>query len=430
MAGKKIAMIGGGSAFSPVFLNAIAEKADSFRGSQVVLMDINSENLALIHTLGLKMFQAVGAEIELVRTTDRVTAIDSADFVITSYRPGGFIARALDEKIPLKYGIIGQETVGPGGFFMGLRSMKIMRDILREIEKTAPNAFLLNYTNPTNILTEAVTHYSPVKIIGMCDQSQGDKRRMAHALGVDVERVYYEAYGLNHAAWSSIFEIDGKDGIPLVLEQADRVLADPQTPAPVKRMFRLTQWYGRIPNRYMQYYYMHEEMVAEANASSKSRAEVIMDELPGYLTHYREESQKDVPDLQKMRGGSKAFGDFAVEVMHAIATDSNHVFILNVPNKGALPGFEADRVVEVPCLVNRFGAQPIAQQPLPDNVAGLIQMLAYYQALAAEAAWMPDRKIGVMALASNPLVQSIEVAEKLFDELAAAHREYLPESLN
>jgi 6-phospho-beta-glucosidase len=191
-------------------------------------------------------------------------------------------------------------------------------------------------------------------------------------------------------------------------------------------MFRLAQHYGRIPNRYMQYYYFHEDMLDEAVSSPKCRAEEIMDELPDYLDHYREESEKAVPNLVKMRGGSKAFGDFAVEVMHAIATDSNHVFILNVPNRGAVPGFEADRVVEVPCLVNRHGAQPLAQQPLPDEVSGLIQALGYYQALAAGVAWDGDRKSAILALACNPLVRSIEIAEKLFDEMAAAHRQHLP----
>ncbi len=426
MPGVKIAIIGAGSAYLPVFLSAITERADSFHGSRLVLMDIDDKNLDIIYRLGKQMAISVGAQIEICKTLNRREAIEDADFVFTTFRPGRFEARVLDEKIPLKFGVIGQETIGPGGFFMALRSVKVIQEIVEEMEALAPKAFLINYTNPTNIVAEAVFRYTPIKVIGLCDQLQGDKRRIAQALGLDVSRLNYEACGLNHATWSTSFTIDGEDGIPMMLDCAQEVLNDSETTLPVKRMFRLVQWFHRIPNRYWQYYYFHEEMFREAQGAEFCRAEEIMHQLPGYYAHYEEESRKPQPNVVKMRGGSTAFGDFAVEVISAIMEDANATFILNVPNQGAIPGFDDDCVVEVPCLVNKEGAKPISQNPLPHEVLGLVKMLAEYQTLASNVAWRGTREDAIRALVSNPLVLTLPKAEALFDALAFAHAEHLP----
>lgn len=429
MASVKIAMIGGGSAYCPVFLSAMLDLAESLRGSQVVLMDIDERNLGIIHRLGRQMASAAGAEIDIRKTMNRRQAIEDADFVVTTFRPGGFEARALDEKIPLKYGVVGQETVGPGGFFMALRSVKVIQEIVAEMEALAPKATLLNYTNPTNIVTEAVLHHSPINVIGMCDQAQGDKRRIAQAIDVDVSRIHYEACGLNHATWSTRFTIDGEHGMPFLLERAPEVIQDAEVPLPIKRMFRLMQWFERVPNRYWQYYYFHEEMVEEGLRAKMCRSEEILAELPDYFAHYEEQSRKPKPEVVRMRGGSKAFGDFAVEVIRAIVEDTNEMIILNVPNRGALAGFDDDRVVEVPCIVNKEGARPISQEPLPHEGLGPIKMLAEYQALAANVAWDGTRKEAIQALVANPLVLTLPKAEALFDELAHAHVRHLPERL-
>lgn len=429
MPSVKIAIIGGGSAYLPVFLSAITDLADTFRGSQLVLMDIDEKHLDIIYGLGKRMFTSAGAQIEISKTLNRREAIEDADFVFTTFRPGRFEARALDEKIPLKYGVIGQETIGPGGFFMALRSVKVVQEIVEEMEALAPKAFLINYTNPTNIVTEAVFRFTPIKVVGLCDQSQGDKRRIAHALGLDVSRLNYEACGLNHATWSTSFTVDGEDGIPMLLDHTQDILGDPETPLPVKRMFRLIQWFRRVPNRYWQYYYFHEEMIREAREDEFCRAEEIMLQLPGYYAHYDEESRKSQPNVVKMRGGSKAFGDFAVEVILAIVEDANAKLILNVPNQGVIPGFDDDCVVEVPCLVNKDGAKPISQNPLPHEGLGLVKMLAEFQTLASNAAWRGTREDAIRALVANPLVLTLPKAEALYDALAYAHAEYLPTRL-
>jgi 6-phospho-beta-glucosidase len=429
MANIKIAMIGGGSAFCPVVLSALIGAPGVFNNSQLILMDIHEENLNIVHSLGVQMVRAAGINLDIRKTTNRREAIDGADFILTSFRPGGFEARSIDEKIPLKYGIIGQETVGPGGFFMAMRSVEIIRGIVSEMEELAPNAFLLNYTNPTNIVTEAVLHNSSINIIGLCDQSQGDRRRLADALDMDVSRIEYEACGLNHATWSTLFKIDGLDGIPRILDKAIDIESDPKIPTPVKRMFRLVSWFERIPNRYMQYYFFHEEMLQEALRERESRAEMIMGELPIYFEHYREESRKKIPDVVRMRGGTKAFGDYAIDVIRAIVEDSGKKFILNVHNQNSIPGFDDDRVVEVPCIVDRIGAHPIRQAPMSHEGLAPIKMLAEYQALTSRVAWHGNRRDAIRALASNPLVLTLSKAEALVDEMVKAHRKYLPSRL-
>ena len=426
MNSTKIVMIGGGSAYCPVVLSEMVDAPEVFGDSQLVLMDINENNLNIIHSLGVQMAKAAGAKLEICKTTDRREALYGADFVLTSFRPGGFEARVLDEQIPLKYGIIGQETVGPGGFFMAMRSVEVIRGIVSEMEALAPNAILLNYTNPTNIVTQAVLNNSSINTIGLCDQSQGDKRRLADALKVDISRIDYEACGLNHATWSTSFSIDGIDGIPMVLEKAKDIEADKNIPPPVKRMFQLTTWFNRIPNRYWQYYYFHDELLEEALSNRHCRAEEIMTELQGYFDHYLEESRKPIPNVTKMRGGSKAFGDFAVKIIRAMIENSGEKFILNVQNQGSIPGFEDDLVVEVPCTVDRSGAHPIHQVKFPQELMARIKMLAEYQALAAKTAWQGDRRDAVLALASNPLVPTLPKAEALVDEMLQAFSKDLP----
>lgn len=423
----KIAVIGGGSAYCPVFLSALVEHGADFTASQLVLMDLHERCLDIIFQLARQMVACADLEIEIRQTAQLADAIDGADFVLTTFRPGFFQARALDEKIPLRHGVIGQETVGPGGFFMALRSIQVIREIVALMESSAPDAFLLNYTNPTNIVTEAVARYSHVKVIGLCDQVHGDKRRLAQALNLDAARITYRATGLNHATWSTHFSIDGQDGMPLLLQEVTRVLEDPAVPVPVKRMFRLVQTYARIPNRYLQYYYFPEEMMEEALSAPRCRAEEIMTELPGLYAHYEEESHKNPPNVVRMRGGSTAFGDFAIDLMRAISGDADSEHILNVPNQRALPGFDRDRVVEVPCLVNASGAHPLDQDPMAKESMRLLESLAEYQKLAAAAAWEGDREAAILALDANPLIQNIDLARALYDEMAYAHRDYLPD---
>jgi len=420
----KIAIIGGGSAYAPGLVNAFIHHAEAFSGAELALMDIAERELDIVYRLCSRLVQAAGVDLTISKHTEQQSAIQSADYVLTTFRQGGFEARAQDERIPLQYNIIGQETIGPGGFFFAMRTLPVIKRILDDIQQYAPDAVLVNYTNPTQIVAEAVTHFSDVPCISICDQTNDDKHKLLDAMDITPESVVLESIGLNHATWSTHFRIDGEDGVEVMLKHYDAVMAREDISNRVKRQFRLAREYGRLPNSYLQYYYYRDETVAEAKASAKSRAQAIIDELPGYYQHFQAQIDAETPRLTHVRGGS-IFGDMAVEVMRGLVTQNQSIHILNIPNRSAIPNFAPERVVEVPARLEPGGATPLVQDALPSDAAGLLHMLAEYQWLAADAIWN-ERDFGSLkrALAANPLVLSLSLAEQLLKEIIPLQNAY------
>jgi len=419
----KIAIIGGGSAYAPGLLAAFIDNADAFAGAELALMDIAAPELDIVHRLGQRLIAHAGVDLTLTATTDQQAAITGADYVLTTFRQGGFEARHQDEAIPLQFGVIGQETIGPGGFFFAMRTLPVIRSILADIQALAPGAVLVNYTNPTQIVAEAVTHFSPVPCISICDQTRDDQHKLLDALNMPDADVVLESVGLNHATWSTRFEINGEDGVEVMRRHMDAVLQRVDVSDRVKRQFYLADTYGRLPNSYLQYYYFREETVTEAQAAPQTRAQAILEALPSYYQHFKEQIAADVPRLTHVRGGS-IFGDMAVDVLRGLAQREGIIHTLNVPNRGALPGFAADRVVEVPARLEAAGATPLVQDPLPAEVMGPLHMLAEYQWVAAEAIWHGDRRALERALATNPLVLSLTLARQLLDAIMPHQRQY------
>lgn len=412
----KIAIIGGGSAYAPGLLQAFAAEAETFDGAELALMDVAAEELGIVHLLGRRLLE--GTEIEVTATTDRVAAIDGATYVLTTFREGGLAARHLDEAVPLEYGVIGQETIGPGGFFFAMRTIPVMKAIADEITRWAPDATLLNYTNPTQIVAEALTRHTDIRCIAICDQTEDDRVHIAEALGLSPADIRLEGAGLNHATWSTTCEIEGSDGVERMIHACDHVRARDDVSPRTKRQFELTRRFGRVPNSYLQYYYQREETVAEARRAKQTRAEAIAARLPGYYRHFREQAAADRPNLTEGRGGS-VFGDFAVRALRTLASGERARLTLNVPNQDRVfPNFAAERVVEVPCILDRGQISPEPQEPLPADQVALIAMLAEYQAAAADAIWSEDLDALPRALATNPLVVSLTLA----DDLLAARR--------
>lgn len=424
----KIAIIGGGSAYAPGLVNAFIQHGEAFAGAELALMDIADNELDIVYRLCTHLVRHAGVDLTISKHSTQQSAIQYADYVLTTFRQGGFEARAQDELIPLKYDLIGQETIGAGGFFFAMRTLPVIKMILEDIKHYAPDAVLVNYTNPTQIVAEAVTHFSDIPCISICDQTNDDQHKLLHAMDIQPETVVLESIGLNHATWSTHFFIDGQDGIEVMLQHYDRVMSRDDVSNRVKRQFKLAREYGRLPNSYLQYYYYREETVAEAKVSSKSRAQVIMDDLPGYYQHFQEQIEAENPRLTHVRGGS-IFGDMAVEVMRGLVTQDASIHTLNVPNRSAIPNFAADRVVEVPARLEMKGATPLVQNMLPSDVVGLLHMLAEYQWLAADAIWNGDRNALKHALASNPLVLSLALAENLLNEIIPLQEAHLPEHL-
>lgn len=430
MAAIKIVYIGGGATRGPGTLASFVRRAGQFAGSEIVLVDVNAEMMELSRRVGQRFVEAEGADLRISATTDRRAALKDADVVLSSFRPGGFEARRLDESIPIKHGVIGQETQGPGGFFMALRAIHVLRGIVADMERACPDAWLINYTNPINIVSEAITHHSPIRIISLCEGPIIFPRGLAAACGLDSGKLDTVMIGLNHGCWSVRHLYDGQDVIPMIQDAYPRVMSHPNISRARKRQVELTCAMGHIPADYFQYYYYRDEIVAEMQAAPRTRAEIILNAVPSYLDHYREQADARQPTLDpaRSRGGIMEL-ELAIEVIDAICNDRNLVYPCNVPNRGAISTFPDDQVVEVPCLVNRHGATPLVSGALPRAVAGLVEMLGEYQALAAEAAWTGTRADGIRALASNPLVYQLSKASAIYDELAAAHREYLPERL-
>ena len=425
---RKIAIIGGGSAYAPGIINAFIQQAEVFSGFTIVLMDIDQESLAITHALSQKMAESRGVDLNILATTQQKEAVTNASYVLSTFRQGGFEARHLDESIPLKYNIIGQETIGPGGFFFAMRTLPVIKSLLADIRASAPGAILINYTNPTQIVAEAVAHFSEVPCISICDQTRADKEKLRKALGVEEDQISLESIGLNHATWSTDFTIEGKDGIATIRHQLDQLLSRKDLDTRLKRQLKLAAIYGRLPNSYLQYYYFREETLKEAKSKPKTRAEVIMQELPGTYQHFKEQMNAEKPELKHVRGGS-IFGDMAVQVLSSLIRKDRQTLTLNIANHGAIPGFPRNRVVEIPAVISADGIQPVPQKELPEKVMGLLHMLASYQWLAAQAIWQGDRDDLEQALAANPLVLSISTAKQLLDQAFEKLAPYFPEDL-
>lgn len=419
----KIAIIGGGSAYAPGLINAFIHQIEAFRGTELALMDIAASELNTVHQLGQRLIEHADVDLRITATTNQGEAIAGADYVLTTFRQGGFEARHQDEAIPLQFGVIGQETIGPGGFFFAMRTLPVIQTILQDIQQYALGAVLVNYTNPTQIVAEAVAQFSSIPCISICDQSRDDVEKIRHALDMLDSFIELESVGLNHATWSTRFTINGEDGISVMLRHYDRVINRPDVSERVKRQFRLAKEYGRLPNSYMQYYYYPEETVAEAKAAPKTRAEVILEALPSYYQHFEEQIQAEVPHLTHVRGGS-LFGDMAVDVLRGLVQRDGSIYTLNVPNQRALPQFAAERIVEVPARLNACDATPLIQDAFPPELTGLLHMLAEYQASAADAIWHGDYNAIRHALAANPLVLSLNLADRLLEAITPLQKQY------
>ncbi|WP_407571689.1 glycoside hydrolase [Deinococcus altitudinis] len=430
MASVKIAYIGGGSTRAPGTLASFIRQAENFSGSEIVLQDIHPERLDLVRRLAVRMAEAQGADLKITATSDRRAALEGCDGVLSSYRPGGFEARALDERIPLSHGAIGQETQGAGGFFMALRAIAVAKGLVADMEAVCPDALLFNYTNPVNIVAQAISDHSPVRVVSLCEGPIVFPREIAELAGLDPRKVRAVMLGLNHACWSAGedggAQYDGQPMIPLLARKLEEGIEDEWA----RRWIGLAVELNSLPASYMRYYYFENEMVRELRGKSTTRAQDIQKDVPTYWQHYHEQVDAPNPILDPAlsRGGIFEL-EVAVDVMDSVFNDKGEIWPTNVRNDGAVQDFSDAQVVEVPCLVNCQGVRPISGYRVPAPVRGLLGALGEYQQLTADAAWNGGRQQALQALVSNPLVRSLPLAQTLYDELAAAHREHLPERL-
>ena len=425
--GPRVVVIGGGSAYMPGIAFAVAHAAEAFSGGTLVLQDIDVDALELQRRLTTSILRSRGGgDVSVEAQPDRLKAMEGADVVLAAFRPGGLAARHLDERIAVDHGIIGQETAGPGGLAMALRSVPIVLDIAQELRQVGNDAVLLNYTNPVQIVSEAVHRFGPgAPYLGLCDQTAGEQELLGRVLGVPAASVELDTRGTNHMTFTRAVRVDGRDVTDELWARLDTLdLEELEDPAD-RRVILLFRMLRCVPSEYLQYFFFHDEVLAEQRASGRTRAEEVMAVLPDVLESYRREADAEMPKPSMARA-SEEHGDFAVRLAATMLTGGTERTILNLPNVGQVEDLPSGAIVETPAVLRGRDVEPISQGAMPAEVAGLVRQVAAHAALAAEAAVTGDRALAVKAMAIHPLVRSVGTAESLVDAYLSAHAAHLP----
>ncbi len=417
--GVKVAVVGGGSTYTPELVEGFATRGDRLPIDELALFDIDVERLSIVGALAERMVRKAGWAGAVRLTKDRDEALDGADFVIVQLRVGGQAARLKDETIPLGFGCIGQETTGPGGFAKALRTVPVVLKLAEEAAKRcAPGAWFVDFTNPTGLVTQALLDDGH-RALGLCNVAIGFQRELASAFGVESERVRLDHVGLNHLTWERAVYVDEIDKLPEILDGKLELLAD-ETDMPADLIRAL----GAIPSYYLHYYYMTGE-VLEHQRTSKTRAEEVMEIEAGLLEMYKNPELDTKPKLLEQRGGA-FYSDAAAALVASLHAGTGDVQVVNVRNDGAIPNLPGDDVVEVSCRVDRGGAHPLPTAPLAPEMLGLVEHAKAYERLAIQAAKTGDRTLALKALMTNPLVPDYRTAAPLLEALLEANRDHLP----
>ena len=412
----KVAVIGGGSTYTPELVDGFIRYYEELPIESIYLQDTDTNRLEIVGGLARRMLARIG--VRLCTTTDRAEALHGADFVVTQLRVGGMAARALDERIPLDYGVIGQETTGPGGFAKALRTVPVMLEIARDVSQLAPQAWLINFTNPSGLITEAILRHTDVKAVGLCNVPINMVRTIAQALEVDPSRIELDYVGLNHLSWARRVWLDGEDVTARLLETA-ALWHGEFSPT-------LLQQWGMVPNYYLRYFVHTNHVLEEQQNGPQTRAEYLQEVEAELLRLYQDPNLNEKPTLLETRGGA-FYSTAAVELIRAIAQDRREVHIVNVQNGSAMPDLPPESVVEVPAVISKSGPHPLAAGPLPASIRGLVVSVKAYEELTIEAAITGNEDTARLALLAHPLVPSWDAAVSLWDALKAAHHQYLPQ---
>jgi 6-phospho-beta-glucosidase len=417
--GLKIAVVGGGSTYTPELVQGFATREDRLPVDELVLHDIDAERLEVVGGLAGRMLARAGWRGRLVETDRLQEAVDGADFVVVQLRVGGQAMRLVDETLPLEFGCVGQETTGPGGFAKALRTVPVVLELAEEtVRRGAPGAWLVDFTNPVGIVTQALLDRGH-RAIGLCNSAIGFQRRFAALLDVAPDRVELEHVGLNHLTWERAVRVDGIDRLPELLERhGDQLAGDLGLPLALLRVL------GAVPSTYLRYYYATGEVLDEQRRGP-SRARQVAEIERGLLELYRDPGLDTKPELLERRGGA-FYSEAAAALIASLHAGTGDVQVVDVRNDGAVPGLPDDAVVEVPARIDADGAHPLPLDPLAPELLGLVQQAKAYERLTVEAAATGDRTVALKALLANPLVGQYRVAAPLLDALLQASRAYLP----
>ncbi|MFE2935360.1 6-phospho-beta-glucosidase [Streptomyces sp. NPDC059278] len=438
----KLTILGGGGFRVPLVYGALLADHAEGRVEAVTLYDTDADRLTAVARVLGEQAAGVPDAPAVTATTDLDEALRGADFVFSAIRVGGLEGRAADERVALDEGVLGQETVGAGGIAYGLRTVPVAVDLAQRIARLAPEAWVINFTNPAGLVTEAMSHYLGDRVIGICDSPVGLGRRIARVLGADPDRARIDYVGLNHLGWVRGLYVDGRDELP-------RLFADPELLGSFEegRLFG-TDWLrslGAVPNEYLHYYYFNREAVRAYQDAEQTRGAFLREQQEGfyarmkdpatpalsawdrtraereatYMSENREVAgvgERDESDLE-----SGGYEQVALALMRAVARNERTLLILNVRNRTTLPVLDADAVIEVPCLVDANGAHPVAVDPLPYHAVGLVTAVKAVERAVLDAAASGSRATAVKAFALHPLVDSVTVAGRLVDGYIKVH---------
>ncbi|NLK07491.1 MAG: 6-phospho-beta-glucosidase [Firmicutes bacterium] len=424
MRALKLAIIGAGSTYTPELIEGLIDKREQLPIQSIYLMDIDDRKLSIVGGLAQRMLEAGNMPTEVVLTDDLDEAVRGADYVMGQVRVGKLDARILDEKIPLKHGLLGQETTGAGGFMNGLRTIPVIMDVAETMERLAPDAWLINFSNPAGMVAEAVLNHSSIKMMGLCNIAVNMLKSVQESLP-EGAAFDYDFLGLNHLCWITRIETDGKDILNELIEgdlklSRMRNLSDPLYD---KDLLKATKG---IPAGYLNYFYFREREVERCLAKPKTRGEeckVIEEDL---LQLYSDPSLKEKPSLLEKRGGA-LYSTAAISLIDAIENDRNEYHVVNVKNQGALDFMDFDDVVEVKCMVGKDGAKPVPVRNFNnDFIIGLMKAVKAYEKLAVKAALNGDYHAALAALLVHPLIGDYHKAKAVLDEMLEANEEFVP----
>ena len=455
--GIKIVTIGGGSSYTPELIEGFIKRHAELPVKELWLVDIEgegAEKLKIVGKLAQRMAKASGLDFEVHLTTNRREALKDADFVTTQFRVGGLDARIKDERIPLEHGMIGQETNGAGGMFKAFRTIPVILDIIGDMRKLCPDAWLVNFTNPAGMVTEAAIKYGKWdKTVGLCNVPIMLEMMATYALeggegGMDAfikqreemtytgssEDIFFRFGGINHLHWHRIFDRDGTERTMEVLEKTynvDETKSGVANINPMKFPYEQVRDLGMLPCFYHQYYYTTGEVLNQYLEDIKpggkgTRAEQVKQVEKELFEIYQNADLHEKPAQLSKRGGA-FYSDAACELINSIYNNKGTVMVVSTQNRGSVPDLPYDSVAEVSAYITAAGPQPIAFGNMPASTRGLLQVMKAMEELTIEAAVTGDYGKALQAFAMNPLVTSGAKARALLDEMLEAHKEFVPQ---
>ncbi|MDF2908112.1 MAG: glycoside hydrolase family 4 [Herbinix sp.] len=419
----KIAIIGAGSTYTPELIEGVINRNSSLPVTELVLMDIDERKLNIVGGLCRRMVEKAGLKISFKLTMDLTEALRDADFVLAQIRVGKLPCRILDEKIPLKYGLIGQETTGIGGFFKALRTIPVMLEIAERMEVLCPQAWLINFSNPSGILAQALQNHTKIKTLGLCNVPINMFAGVEQSLGMSDLDIEY--LGLNHLSFITGIKQQGKDLLQEALAQGVQGQGMKNIPSEGFST-ELVQTIGAIPSSYLEYFYYREDKLKHLMEEKQCRGEVCVEIEEHLLEQYQQETLADKPKELEKRGGAR-YSEAAISLVDAIYNDKQEVHVVNILNQGALEFMAEDDTVEVSAVIGKSGAVPVSIHHFSNtHVMELMKTVKAYERHTVKAAIDGDDDEAMKALLIHPLVGDYSKAKQCFEEMKLAHKAYLP----